>query len=62
MLPLKQKLPIEIGDLNCVEVNYCDVAKAGEHDILEQFAANAASAHDQKTTTRRRLHADVPPL
>ena len=47
MLPLKQKLPIQVGDLYGVEIDDCDVSKSSEHNVLEQLAANAPSANDK---------------
>lgn len=45
MLIAEQKLPIEVAEVDGVEVDDVDFAEAGEHKVLEQFAADATSSH-----------------
>lgn len=39
----KQKLPVQIADLDRVQINDVDVGEAGEGEGLEQLAADASS-------------------
>jgi hypothetical protein len=55
MLVAEQKLAIQITQIDRVQVDNMDFAKAREHQVLEQFAADAASADHQDA----RLHVSV---
>jgi hypothetical protein len=47
VLIAEQKLPVEIAEIDGVQVDDVDLAKACEDEILEQLAADAASSHHQ---------------
>jgi hypothetical protein len=47
VLIAEQKLPVQVAEVDRVQVYNVNLAKAREHKILEQFAADAASAHHQ---------------
>lgn len=42
----KEKLAVEVGQVNCVEIDQVDLAEAGADEVLEEFTANAAGADD----------------
>ena len=54
MLTSKEKLSIEIRQVDCVEVDGLDLLKAVQHEILEQLAANAACTDDKHATGANR--------
>lgn len=43
----EEELAVEVGQVDCVEVDDMDLAKAGADEVLEEFAADATSADDQ---------------
>lgn len=47
MLIAEEKLAIQIAQVNRIKVDDVDFAKAGKQEVLEQFAADATSAHEQ---------------
>ena len=47
MLVAEQELAVEVAEVDGVEVYNVDSAKAGENEVLEQFAADAASSYHQ---------------
>jgi hypothetical protein len=47
VLIAEQELPVEVAEIDGVQVDNVDLAEAGEDEILEQFAADAASSHHQ---------------
>jgi hypothetical protein len=47
MLVTKQKLAIEIAQVDGVEIDDVYFAEAGEHEVLEQLAADSASANQE---------------
>lgn len=49
MLVTEKELAIQVAQVNCIEVDDVDFAKAGKQEVLEQFTANATSAHEQHT-------------
>lgn len=49
----EEKLSIEIAEVDSVEIDDVDFAKAGEDEVLEQFAADAASADEQDARLER---------
>lgn len=44
VLLVEQKLAVQVGEVDGVEVDDMDLAKAGEDEVLEQFASNATGA------------------
>ena len=42
VLPAEEELAVEVGDVDGVEVDYFDVEEAGEGEVFEEFAADAA--------------------
>lgn len=50
--PPEQKLPVEIGHVNCVHVDHIDAAKAAEGQILQQLTAQTAGPHHQHAAGR----------
>lgn len=47
MLVAEKKLAVEIAEVDGVEVDNVDLTKAGEHEVLEQLAADAASSYHE---------------
>lgn len=47
MLIAEQKLTVEVAEVDSVEVNDVDFAKAGENKVFEQLAADAASPYHE---------------
>jgi hypothetical protein len=47
VLVAEQELAIEVAEIDGVKVYHGDIAKAGEHEVLEEFAADAASSDHQ---------------
>jgi hypothetical protein len=47
VLVAEQKLPVKVTQVYRVEIDDVDLAKAGEDEVLEKFAADAASADHQ---------------
>lgn len=45
VLLTEEKLPIQIAQVDSIEINNVDFAKAGELEVLEQFATDASCAH-----------------
>ena len=48
MLLLEEKLAVEVGHVDGVQVDDLDVLEAGEHDVLEELAADAAGPDHQQ--------------
>lgn len=46
MLMAEEKLSIEVAKVNSVEIDDVNFAKAGQNEVLEQFAADAAGADE----------------
>jgi hypothetical protein len=57
VLIAEEKLAVQVAEIDGVEVDDVDVAKAREHEILEQLAPDAAGAHHQNA----RLFASASP-
>ena len=49
MLVAEQELAIEVAQVDGVQVDDMDFAKASENQVLEEFAADAASSYHQDT-------------
>jgi predicted PilT family ATPase len=47
MLVAEEELAVEVAEVDGVEVDNVDLAEAGEDEVLEQFAADAASSYHQ---------------
>jgi hypothetical protein len=47
VLVAEQKLPIEVAQVDGVEVDDVYLAEAGEDEVLEQLAANATGSYHQ---------------
>jgi len=47
VLIAEQELPIEVAQVDGVEVYDVDFAEAGENEVFEELAANAASPNHQ---------------
>ena len=47
MLVAEQELAVEVAQVDGVEVDDVDFAKAGENEVLEQLAANATSSYHE---------------
>lgn len=47
MLLLEQELTVEVTQIDGVQVNDLDVAKAGEDEIFEQLTTNTTCAYDE---------------
>ena len=48
----EEELPVEVGDVNRVEVDHVNVAKAHQREVLEELAAEAAGADDEHARHR----------
>lgn len=51
----KEKLTVEVGEINGIEIDDMDFAEAGEDKVLEEFTTYAASADKQDFGLRRSL-------
>lgn len=40
----EEKLTVEIGEINCIEVNDVNLTEPSEDEVFEELAANAAGA------------------
>lgn len=47
MLETEEELAIQIAQINGIEVDDVNFAKAGKEEVLEQLAADATSAYEQ---------------
>lgn len=47
VLIAKQELSVEVAEIDRVQVGNVDFAEAGQDEVLEQFASDAASAHHE---------------
>lgn len=47
MFLAEEELPIQIAEVNCVEVNDLNFSKAGKNKILEQLASDSSCADEQ---------------
>lgn len=54
MFETEEKLAIQIAQVNGIEVDDMDFAKAGKEEVLEQLAADATSAHEQHSRLQTR--------
>ena len=52
MFETKEKLAIQVTQIDCVEIDDVNFAKTGEEEVLQQFAADATGTHEKHT----RLH------
>ena len=52
MFMAKQKLAIEIAEIDCVEIHDMDLTIASEHKVLKEFTSNASSTNQKNA----RLH------
>lgn len=43
----KQKLPVEVVDIDSTQINQVEMEEAGEHVVLEELTANATCTHQQ---------------
>ena len=51
----EQKLAVEVGEVDGVEIDDVDVAESGEDEVLEQLAANAACTNHEDARLRLRV-------
>lgn len=47
MFETEEKLAIQVAQVNRIEIDYVNLAKAGKEQVLEELAADAASAYEQ---------------
>ena len=52
----EQELPIEVGQVDGVHVDYVQIGEAHVGEHFEQFAAETARSHDQQTNVRQTLN------
>ena len=45
MLMTKEKLPIKIAQIDCVEIDDMNLTEAGEDKVLQQLTANSTSTN-----------------
>lgn len=50
MFMSEKELSVQIGKIDCIEVDNMDFAKAAKCQVFEKFAANAACAHHKHTS------------
>jgi hypothetical protein len=43
----EEELAVEVGQIDCVEIDQVDLAEASADEVLEEFAANATGANDE---------------
>ena len=53
MLVTEEKLAIQVREVDCVKIDNVNLPKAGQDEVLEQLATNAASSNQENTS----LHA-----
>lgn len=53
VLVAEEELPVQVGEVDGVEVNDVDFAEAGKHKVLEQLAADATSSHHEHASLRK---------
>jgi hypothetical protein len=56
MLSAKQKLAIEVADVDRVKIDGLDVSKATQHQILQQLASDSSGADHQHTRIAKCSH------
>ena len=49
MLLTKEKLTVEVAEVDSVQINDVNFAEAGKDEILQELTANSASADHQNT-------------
>lgn len=49
MLVSKQELPVEVAEVDGIEVDNMDFTKPSENEVLEELATNATSSYHQNT-------------
>jgi hypothetical protein len=54
VLVAEQELAIEVAEIDGVQVYHGDIAKAGEDEVLEEFAADATSERVPKSHQQMR--------
>lgn len=55
VLPAKQKLAVQVGDVDGVQVDHLDVLEPAQHERLEELAPDAAGADHQDFRVLREL-------
>lgn len=55
MFMSEEKLAVEVGQIDRVEVDNVNLAKAVEHEVFQKLAADAASAHHEHPRLRLEL-------
>jgi hypothetical protein len=49
VLSAEQKLPVEVAQIDGIQIDNVDLPEAREDEVLEQFAADAACSHHQNS-------------
>eukprot|EP00968_Pinguiococcus_pyrenoidosus_P027209 scaffold7359_cov255-Pinguiococcus_pyrenoidosus.AAC.10 len=55
VLLAEQELPVQIGDVDGVQVDGLDALEATQHEVLQELAADASSSHDEHLGGAHRL-------
>ena len=46
----EEELAVEVAEVYCIEIDDVNFAEAGQGEVLEEFAANAACTDEQDTS------------
>jgi hypothetical protein len=49
----EQELTVQVAQIDCIKVDDVNLAEAGQDQVLEQFASNAASANEKHSCLDR---------
>ena len=47
MMPAEEKLTIEVGDVNGVQVDHFHVCESCQGEVLEKFTADSSSSNEE---------------
>ena len=47
VLCAEKELAVEVGIVDCVQIDHCNIIEPGEHEVLDQLAADATGTDDQ---------------
>ena len=46
MLVSEEELTVEIAQVNCIQVNYVNLAEATQYQVFEEFTSYPSSSHE----------------
>lgn len=53
MLVAEKELSVQVGEIDGVKVDNVDFAEAGQHQVLEELTANAASTNHEHASLHK---------